>query len=399
MRINREQKGVIFLLLVLFVVLGMAVTIFAMLWSDPVDDLLQQDQVVKTLFVMEDGGKVLSTNLFMYYEKSRRGVIINIPGNTGAIYKTLGRVDRIDEIYSEKGIDLYKKEIESLCGTEIPFYIIITMDTLSRLADLLGGMNVLVAMPVDQVSDEGERWLLPSGSVYLDGDKIRMFMNYQLPEEGETDMTSRRLDVLVAFLECIGRNSSMIGDAKVFHHISSLMTCDLNERGLRKLFIKISGVDQERIVSQTITGTERMVDGQKLLFPWYDGQLVKDVVKQASGMLLSESGTMSNRVYVLNIKNGTNVQGLARNTAALLKTAGYDILTTSNADAPEEKTRIINHIGNYEAAKSLGDFIHCDYIVDEDVRTGDVLVQESETGSDVDFTVVLGRDFDGRYVH
>ena len=399
MRINREQKGVIFLLLVLFVVLGMAVTIFAMLWSDPVDDLLQQDQVVKTLFVMEDGGKVLSTNLFMYYEKSRRGVIINIPGNTGAIYKTLGRVDRIDEIYSEKGIDLYKKEIESLCGTEIPFYIIITMDTLSRLADLLGGMNVLVAMPVDQVSDKGERWLLPSGSVYLDGDKIRMFMNYQLPEEGETDMTSRRLDVLVAFLECIGRNSSMIGDAKVFHHISSLMTCDLNERGLRKLFIKISGVDQERIVSQTITGTERMVDGQKLLFPWYDGQLVKDVVKQASGMLLSESGTMSNRVYVLNIKNGTNVQGLARNTAALLKTAGYDILTTSNADAPEEKTRIINHIGNYEAAKSLGDFIHCDYIVDEDVRTGDVLVQESETGSDVDFTVVLGRDFDGRYVH
>ncbi|MDE7391727.1 MAG: LytR C-terminal domain-containing protein, partial [Treponemataceae bacterium] len=145
-----------------------------------------------------------------------------------------------------------------------------------------------------------------------------------------------------------------------------------------------------------ITGSKRVVDGKSLLFPFYDGQLIKDVVRQVTNSLISLEDNGVNRIYVLEIQNGTTVQGLARNTSALLQSAGYDVLSTLNADKNDyEKTVIINHIGNAEVAKSLGDFIHCENILEESVQSEAVGL---EVGANVDFTIILGKDFDGRYV-
>ena len=141
-----------------------------------------------------------------------------------------------------------------------------------------------------------------------------------------------------------------------------------------------------------------MVDGKELLFPFYDGQLIKDVVLQTVNALVSENGALSNRVYVLEIKNGTTTQGLAHNTSALLRSAGYDVLRTMNADSNTvEKTEIISHIGNVEAATSLGNFIRCKNITVEELRTDDDIIGNGM--DNVDFTIILGSDFDGRYVH
>ena len=55
---------------------------------------------------------------------------------------------------------------------------------------------------------------------------------------------------------------------------------------------------------------------------------------------------------------------------------------------------IIDHIGNETEAKVLADFILCENIVTEEIKADD----ELEADSLVDFTIILGKDFDGRYV-
>lgn len=60
-----------------------------------------------------------------------------------------------------------------------------------------------------------------------------------------------------------------------------------------------------------------------------------------------------------------------------------------------EKTYVIDHIGNNEAAKGIGSFIRCENIVTDEVDLDD---SNLEAASLVDFTIVLGSDFDGRYV-
>ena len=101
-------------------------------------------------------------------------------------------------------------------------------------------------------------------------------------------------------------------------------------------------------------------------------------------------------VYVLEIQNGTTTQGLARNTAILFQKASYDVLSPVNAARNDyDETVIIDHIGNAEVAKIIGDFIHCTNIKDENELEE---VGESSSEANVDFTIILGKDFNGRYV-
>ena len=391
-----ERNGAIFLILIFIVLIVLSVVMALSLRSNAIDEPLKNDSVIKVLFVMEDRNQVLFTDVFLYYPLSQRGALINILGNTGAIFQSIGRVDRIDAIYSERGIETYKKEIENLIDMPIPFYIVLHREQFGELTDMLGGMKIFVSAPIDVRSDDGERWLLPSGAVTLDGDKINTYLTYEKPDESETDLQDRRQNVMLAFLSALNRNTEIMFSKKTFHLYEKRMESNISGKNLERLFAELSHVDAERIVPQAITGSRRLVDGKVLLFPFYDGQLIKDVVRQTSSALIALDENSVNRIYVLEIQNGTAVQGLARNTAVLMQGAGYDVLSTMNADRNDyEKTIIINHIGNEEIAKNIGDFIHCTNIVNEDVLSEQAA---GEASFNVDFTIILGKDFDGRYV-
>lgn len=397
MNTSREKKSAIFLALILVIIVAAGVVLALSLRTDPIAENLKKDQVIKILFVLNDGeGNALTSDVFVYYPVSKKGAMFDILGNTGAIYESLGRVDRIDAIYSEIGIAAYKKEIEKLTGMEIPYSIEISSENFGKLTDLLGGLKVFVPSPVDAAGSEGERWLLPSGAVTLDGDKIQTYLEYILEDETEGDQEDRRQNTMVAFLAAIRENRNVMFSKKNFPVYGKKFTANMDDDGLYTLLKQISEVDSERLVPQTITGSTRIVDGKKLLFPYYDGQLIKDIVKQTMNSLVSENNTMNSRVYVIDIQNGTTVQGLARNTSALLQSVGYDVLGTSNADSNDyEETIIINHIGNDDVAKALGDFIHCTNIETEEIKPEEAGL---DSAADVDFTIILGEDFDGRYV-
>ena len=271
----------------------------------------------------------------------------------------------------------------------------IDIEEFAKLTDLLGGLRVFVPSAVDYVSEAGERYLLPSGAVTLDGDKIVDYLTYVTPEDSTSDIQDRKQSVIVAFFAAINNNKSKIFEKEVFPFFAKYLKSNIDDESLLKLLSEVAAIDAERLMPQTVLGASRIVEGKTLLFPYYDGQLVKDVFKQTTTALVSASGQLATRVYVLEIQNGTTVQGLAKNTAAILQGAGYDVLSTVNAESNDiDSTMIIDHIGNEAEAKVLADFILCENIVTEEVKTDD----ELETDSLVDFTIILGKDFDGRYV-
>ncbi|ERJ93385.1 LCP family protein [Treponema lecithinolyticum] len=401
-RLGGMRKHIVFFALIVCVLTAAALILFFSLKTNPVEEALKNDQIIKLLFVLKNDDEALFTMLMAYYPVSHRGALIDIPGNTGAIYASLsskdrqGRVDRIDAVYKERGIEVYRSEIEKMLGMNIPFTIEIDLDRFSELTDLLGGLRVFVPYPIDDVVD-GVPYLLPSGSVMLDGDKIRTYMLYSDKDASNIDRQDRLQNAAVAFLSALNARRFDIFKKNVFPVYASRFRSNIKDEGLYSLLQQISKIDAERLFPQSVTGSLRTVDGKLLLFPYYDGQLIKDVLKQTVSALVSETEVVHSRIYVLAIQNGTPVQGLAKNTAALLQSAGYDILTTSNADKNDyEKTFIIDHVGNGEVAKNLGDFIRCSNIVTAEVKKDDDAPLEAATL--VDFTVVLGRDFDGRYV-
>ena len=389
------NKGSIFLVLIFMILAITAVVMIFALQTDTVGDMLKNDELVKILIVLKKEGTPICTDVLIYYPVSRRGALFDIPGNTGAIFSSIGRTDRIDQVYVEKGIDVYKSEIQKLTGTSIPFTLEIDLEDFSVLTDLLGGLRVFVPTAVDYISTDNQRILLPSGAVTLDGDKIADYLTYALPEDTNSDIQDRKQNAVVAFFSALNTNKSTVFNKKVFPFFGQHIQSNVDEEGLYKLLSEISAIDAERLMPQTVLGASRIVEGKTLLFPYYDGQLIKDVFKQTTTALVSASGQVASRVYVLEIQNGTTVQGLAKNTAAILQGAGYDVLSTINAESNDiESTMIIDHIGNEAEAKVLADFILCENVVTDEIKADD----ELEADSLVDFTIILGKDFDGRYV-
>ena len=379
-----------------FIIIVTSIIIVSALQVNPVEEIIKNEEPIKILFVLENEERVLFTDVFIYYPVSGRGAVFNIPGNTGAIYSSLGRVDRIDAVYKEKGIDAYREEIEKLSGQSIPFSVVCSVEDFGTLTDLLGGLKIFIPYEVDIVSPNGERWLLPSGVNNLDGDKILTYLYYESPEETDGEVQDRYQNVMIAFLAALNKNLDTMFQVDNFNEYDDLFQTNLEKDDFRIVLETVAHVDSERLAPRSITGSVRVVDDKSLLFPHYDGELVKDLFKQTVSSLVSVVDTIYDRIYVLEVQNGTTVQGLARNTSILLQGFGFDVLSSVNADRNDyEETVIINHIGNDEVAKNLGDIISCKNIITEEILPESAGM---EAESRVDFTIILGKDFDGRYV-
>jgi hypothetical protein len=131
-----------------------------------------------------------------------------------------------------------------------------------------------------------------------------------------------------------------------------------------------------------------------LIYPYYNGNLIKEIVRQTFSALTRKSGSaVSGRVYTVQILNGTTRTGMAARTAELLSSFGYDT-STGNADRNDyESTEIINRQNDKTETKALSDIIHCKNIRNEPLTP-------EETDTEVfhsDFTLIIGKDFNGRY--
>ena len=392
----KTETGFFLLIIILAVLIALSILMFFLLQTDEVASVLENTdedkRILNILFILEDNKQPLFTDIVLYYPDSERGAIFDIPANTGLISTSLDRMDRIDAVYKEKGLAAYKQEIEKLTGIEkIPFTVVMNLKQFSDITDLLGGLKVFILSPVDIETEDNERYLLPSGAVLLDGAKIAEYVSYRIPEEPDEAVQNRMQNILCSFIYALNKQRDFVLHKDVFPLFFKNITTNLDKDDTHTLFTLISKIDSEKLVPQSVTGTTQTVDGKQLLFPTYDGDLIKEVIQQTIGSIVS--GNSNNRIYVLEVKNGTNVNGRARNTSALLKTFGYDVLSFSDADRKDyTKTIIIDHIGNEAAAKALADIIKCSNIVTEE------LTNDEEGQYDVDFTLILGSDFDGRYV-
>ncbi|MDR2258366.1 MAG: LCP family protein, partial [Treponema sp.] len=346
MRKNKVDASAFLLAaIVLLLAGGIVFTVFT-LRSDPVEEALSGDRVINTLFVFEHERKPLCTYVLMYYPATRRAAIFDIPGELGLIIQRINRVDRIDTVYDPARAAAFENEIEGLLGIDINFSIIISTGNLGGLVDLIEGVEIFIPSPVE-IYDKENSILFPSGVVRLDGDKARLYMTYELPDESRDMAVFRRQRFFLGLMKRLGEKNGVLKNPAVSQIRQSLLTTDMNQRTRIRLFDEFAGIDTDRTNVQSVGGNVREVSGQTLLFPLYDGSLIKEIIRQSLGGLTRQTeGALGERVFTVEILNGTTVNGLAGRTAELLRGFGYDVISIGNADRNNyEKTEIIDRSG------------------------------------------------------
>jgi anionic cell wall polymer biosynthesis LytR-Cps2A-Psr (LCP) family protein len=395
--VSGKGDASIFLLIAIVLLLagGIVVAVYT-LRSDPVEEIIYSDRVITVLYVIEKEGKPLSTFVLLYYGKTKKAAIFDIPGELWILIRRINRYDRIDAVYEPGKVSAFENEVERLLGVDIAFSVVIDIENLGKAVDIIEGVEVFIPSKVT-IHDENNMVLFPSGISRLDGDKSMVYISYTAPNEEREMATFRRQKFFLGFLKRQAEMNEKLNNRTVLQTYLSFMQTSLNQRAKTRLLDEFTRIDMDRINIQTVGGNLREISGKMLLIPSYDGNLVKDIVRQVLGMLTNPTDGLhsSDRVYTVEILNGTSVTGLAGRTAELYRNFGYDVFSIGNAaHAGYENTVVIDRSGVPGMAEYFAGIIRCN-IISQEPPGG-----ESPEGIEYrsDFTLIIGRDFNGRYV-
>ncbi|MCL1959477.1 MAG: LCP family protein, partial [Spirochaetes bacterium] len=350
------------------------------------------------LFVIENEKKAVSTYVLMYYPATKRAAVFDIPGEIGLLLTKKYRIDRIDSIYDSSRLGGYQSEIEKLLGIEINFSLIITKENLVSMVDLLEGVEIFIPSPVSY-RDGDELILFPSGMTVLDGDKAGVYATYSVPFEDRDMEVFRRQRFFLGFLNRNIQMNERLKNREAAKMYYSLFKTNVNRRTLMLLFDEFVYIDTDRTNVQTVGGNVQEISGQTLIIPHWNGDLVKEVVRQTLASLTRDiEEHIAGQSLTVEVLNGTAVNGLAGRTAEMLRSFGYDVISIQNADKNDyEATVIIHRSGSDGMVNEFADIIRCANIRRE-LITDEPDDNQLNPEYKADITLLIGKDFNGRYV-
>ncbi len=376
--------------LILIIAAGLAVWVVLSLRVDLFTEEVKNQDMLGILVVVDDGQKPLVTEVLIISLETGNTALVNIPVETGGLLDSVDRVARLEYLYNPQNLDGYVQEVGKLLGLVPNFRIRLSAENYEKLVDLAGGVDIFIPNPVDETVDE-VRYLFPQGGVTLDGAKSRSFLEYRPRGEVIEERTFREQRMVQALFSSMGRPEARLTAREVAPFVIPLFDTNLDDQGLLSFMTFLEGLDMGRVIFQGVLGNRRVLDGKTVLFPYYEGKLIRETVQRVTETL-AKSDTFGEKLQTVRVEilNGTRVNGLASRTAQIFRSYGFRVSSVSNAERSDyAQTVVLDRRGNAEAARQAAELIRCSRIHSR------IDGNRDET---VDVTIILGKDFDGRYV-
>ena len=384
----RDKKKIfapsnIILLVILLVILATAVFIALSVRGDNVQKKLSEGKSIAVIFNMTDKKTILFSEVFIYHHKTRRTAVIDIPVNYGSLIKSLGRMDRIDVLYKKGRPEQYVEKIEVESGLEIPFYFDFELDEFKNCVDLLGGLDMIIGTPVMRHDTLADTVLLPGGKHRLDGDKVVEYILNEERSSSKSEASNSRQKLIQTFISALGSNRDLLLKNEVFPLLYSNMDTNMTKSDLKSFLGAMAGADCHRMIFHRVLGDRKMVDDKVMIFPHFEGKLLREGLKQIVEAL-GNTNVIEGANVNIEILNGTSVGGLANRTSMTYRSYGYNVTTVGNADTVDvEETCVIGHKNDLPVIERVAGVIKCRNI-------------SAEEGTEGTIIIILGKDFDGR---
>ncbi len=384
------DKGLVIVLIIVGVLAATALVVALAIRTDVVSEMVNDGEQLTFLLTVELEDGRLVTQAVYYEPSTQRGALFDIPGNTGIRVRSLDRVDTIDTIYFNDGIETYREEVSALLGAPLAFHLATTAEGLEAIVDAVEGLPIFVT----DVPNEGpDAVLIPNGDVVLDGAKARLYLEYQGLGERAREVTARHQKLVIQLLVRLGDFHEDLADPGAAEIFDRALETDLDRLALTSFFFEMDNLETDRVRTRQLEGTLRNVEtgeqSETLLFPHQEGKWLRESVRQVVTNLESEESLRDENIVIrVEVLNGTEITGLARRTAELYRSYGFDVVAVGNAEeTSRESTVVVDRVGNELFAQRAADIIRAP-----------VAEAEGLGQSPVDVTIILGRDFDGRYV-
>ena len=246
--------------------------------------------------------------------------LLYIPGNT--MVKTEERgPEPLGQAYRRLGCPLFIELVQELTGIPVHHYLALNYQGIAALGDYLGGME---SNAFAGGGNGNEVDLLPQPEERLNGFELYRYFLTADYREAPWEQLKRQQQVLV---QLWGR----VAQKKVWHWpkmikiVAPFLETDLSWRELTELRDQFCGCEFDSMKQLILPGEEGVIDGCLFWVP--DEELLEDIVR-----LVNEGYLVIPSEVKVEVLNGSGIDGLASEVAALLQEEGFQVVKKGNAD-------------------------------------------------------------------
>ena len=325
-----------------------------------------------------------------------RDLWVPIPGyNQGRI----NTAHRLGELYNYPGGGpaLARETVEYNLGIPIQYYVRLNFQGFVDLIDLIGGIDVYVAEPINDPLYPDNNYgydplYIPAGQQHFDG---AMALKYARTRHDSNDFerARRQQQVLLAVLERVSSLNLLPQLAPRLGELYTLMDQSVSTDLTLDEVLALAGlaikVDRSQIrfavIDSTCTENYITPEGAQVLIPLRDR--IREVRDYVFGGAELASQTVEQENATIGVLNGTGRAGLAASTTDYLKEQGVAVAAFGNADrADYATTMIILNRPKPATAARLATLLGLPQ---------SAIVTASNVAAAQDITLILGADYPG----
>lgn len=308
--------------------------------------------------------------LMLYHDTFNETLsLLYIPGNT-MIEVENSSPEALGRLYPDLDEPAFIEQVQELTGISVHHYAALNYQGIIVLGDYLGGVE-----KSELGGEEGGGALLPREKKRLSGFELYRYFLTADHSEPPWEQLNRQQRVLAGLWNKMEQKKFWHWP-KMIKLLSPYLETDLSWReltALREQFAEYKFTEMRQLV---LSGKEEVIDGCLYWVP--DVESLKDIVR-----LLNEGYLVIPSEVKVEVLNGSGVEGLAVEVAALLQQEGFQVVKTGNADHFDYAATQVIALGEVvDKARAAALYI-----------PGASMLHQYDPEAQIDVTVIIGQNY------
>ena len=332
-----------------------------------------------------------------YDPQNQQASLLSIPRDTfiGTSQYTATPNDKINSIYSYRGVEGMLTEINELTGLNVQYYLIVDTEAFKVLVDTIGGVTFDV--PIDMKYDDNKQNLhidLKAGVQVLDGDKAEQLVRFRHNNDGSTYPYEYgiedygRMRTQRAFLTALAKQTLVpenIFKINQFIDIANqYVETNLDFNAIKDYIPYIVEFNVDNLKTEQLPGESVLTNGvyvyltdEQAMIQMIDELFLNPTNEEEIDTSGIDTSGVDKEQINIELLNGSNSSAKVERIQSLLEDAGYTISNVTDTSYTEQ-TVIINR-GNVENAA-----------LEEIKLLVDTQVVSTGNQTDADITIIIG---------
>lgn len=332
--------------------------------------------------------KKANSIVLLHYEPKYESLnIISIPRDT--MIKFNSKREKINMSNSVDGPKYLVNNVQELMNTKINYYVQLDYNSFRNVIDSLGGIDININNKMDYDDNVQNLHInFEKGIAHLNGQKAEEYFRWVKNNDGKAikggdlGRIGNQHILMDAVIKKFSRISTVFRYPSIISAVSKNVATNMSTNQIIKYANTFSHLKKQNINITTAKGLNVDIEGNK----YFLLDTIGNSAILSKDKTVNKTDNINKATLKIDIQNGTDKNGLAKNYKTQLNEKGFtDVVTGNTAKKPVEVTKItfygVDESKLIQIKNDMGDLIKTDNY--------EVVLQKS---SKYDVLVVLGND-------